>query len=141
MFGLFIWGMYSDFAAQTVILAFQHYIVMLGTTVMIATTLVPRMGGGPVSILVCIILLLWNWCIIKFLFCFIGSVIRVTKLGWFSHCYLCLDWILLFKHFLGQDFLRWWGRHLLMSSPCWVSSMISQIVTSPVSMMYAKYVL
>ncbi|KAL1813111.1 hypothetical protein ACET3Z_023176 [Daucus carota] len=32
---------------QTVILAFQHYIVMLGSTVMIATTLVPRMGGGP----------------------------------------------------------------------------------------------
>ncbi|KAI3465383.1 hypothetical protein Pfo_022046 [Paulownia fortunei] len=32
---------------QTVVLAFQHYIVMLGTTVMIATALVPRMGGGP----------------------------------------------------------------------------------------------
>ncbi|KAK6160764.1 hypothetical protein DH2020_004145 [Rehmannia glutinosa] len=31
----------------TVVLAFQHYIVMLGTTVMIATALVPRMGGGP----------------------------------------------------------------------------------------------
>lgn len=32
---------------QTVLLAFQHYIVMLGTTVMIATLLVPQMGGGP----------------------------------------------------------------------------------------------
>ncbi|GER36334.1 xanthine/uracil permease family protein [Striga asiatica] len=32
---------------QTAILAFQHYIVMLGTTVMIASSLVPRMGGGP----------------------------------------------------------------------------------------------
>ncbi|KAL3655221.1 N-terminal acetyltransferase [Castilleja foliolosa] len=32
---------------QTAILAFQHYIVMLGTTVMIASLLVPRMGGGP----------------------------------------------------------------------------------------------
>ncbi|XP_059279259.1 nucleobase-ascorbate transporter 3 [Lycium ferocissimum] len=32
---------------QTVLLAFQHYIVMLGTTVMIATILVPQMGGGP----------------------------------------------------------------------------------------------
>ncbi|KAH6796273.1 hypothetical protein C2S51_037259 [Perilla frutescens var. frutescens] len=32
---------------QTAVLAFQHYIVMLGTTVMIATALVPRMGGGP----------------------------------------------------------------------------------------------
>ncbi|CAA0810892.1 Nucleobase-ascorbate transporter 3 [Striga hermonthica] len=31
---------------QTAILAFQHYIAMLGTTVMIASSLVPRMGGG-----------------------------------------------------------------------------------------------
>lgn len=31
---------------QTVLLAFQHYIVMLGSAVMIATNLVPRMGGG-----------------------------------------------------------------------------------------------
>lgn len=38
------------FSAQTVLLAFQHYIVMLGSAVMIATILVPRMGGGPVSI-------------------------------------------------------------------------------------------
>ncbi|CAK9178602.1 unnamed protein product [Ilex paraguariensis] len=32
---------------QAIILAFQHFIVMLGTTVMIATMLVPRMGGNP----------------------------------------------------------------------------------------------
>ncbi|KAG9446630.1 hypothetical protein H6P81_012758 [Aristolochia fimbriata] len=32
-------------AVETVILAFQHFIVMLGTTVMIATFLVPLMGG------------------------------------------------------------------------------------------------
>ncbi|RAL40509.1 hypothetical protein DM860_006579 [Cuscuta australis] len=31
---------------QTFLLAFQHYVVMLGTTVMIANLLVPRMGGG-----------------------------------------------------------------------------------------------
>ncbi|XP_031119140.1 nucleobase-ascorbate transporter 3-like [Ipomoea triloba] len=31
---------------QTVLLAFQHYVVMLGTTVMIVNTLVPQMGGG-----------------------------------------------------------------------------------------------
>lgn len=37
--------------AKAVLLAFQHYIVMLGTTVMIATYLVPRMGGTHVSIL------------------------------------------------------------------------------------------
>ncbi|CAA7019626.1 unnamed protein product [Microthlaspi erraticum] len=32
---------------ETVVLAFQHYIVMLGTTVLIANTLVPPMGGDP----------------------------------------------------------------------------------------------
>uniref|UniRef100_A0A7N0SXN4 Nucleobase-ascorbate transporter 3 n=1 Tax=Kalanchoe fedtschenkoi TaxID=63787 RepID=A0A7N0SXN4_KALFE len=32
---------------ETFLLAFQHYIVMLGSTVLIATTLVPRMGGEP----------------------------------------------------------------------------------------------
>lgn len=31
---------------QTFLLAFQHYVVMLGTTVMIVNLLVPRMGGG-----------------------------------------------------------------------------------------------
>lgn len=33
--------------AQTALLAFQHYIVMLGSVVMIASILVPRMGGDP----------------------------------------------------------------------------------------------
>ncbi|EPS73073.1 hypothetical protein M569_01684, partial [Genlisea aurea] len=32
---------------QIFLLGFQHYVVMLGTTVMIATLLVPQMGGGP----------------------------------------------------------------------------------------------
>lgn len=32
---------------EAVLLAFQHYIVVLGTIVLIATTLVPRMGGSP----------------------------------------------------------------------------------------------
>ncbi|KAH9758429.1 nucleobase-ascorbate transporter 3 [Citrus sinensis] len=31
---------------QALLLAFQHYIVMLGTTVLISSTLVPLMGGG-----------------------------------------------------------------------------------------------
>ncbi|XP_076919608.1 nucleobase-ascorbate transporter 3-like isoform X2 [Bidens hawaiensis] len=33
--------------AQTAILGFQHYIVMLGSIVMITSILVPRMGGDP----------------------------------------------------------------------------------------------
>ena len=37
------------FAAQTCILAFQHYIVMLGTTVLITNSIVPFMGGKAVS--------------------------------------------------------------------------------------------
>lgn len=39
-------------AAEAVILGFQHYLVMLGTTVIISTTVVPLMGGGNVSFLI-----------------------------------------------------------------------------------------
>ncbi|KAL0356003.1 UNVERIFIED_CONTAM: Nucleobase-ascorbate transporter 6 [Sesamum radiatum] len=35
-----------DFAAEAILLGFQHYLVMLGTTVIIPTALVPQMGGG-----------------------------------------------------------------------------------------------
>jgi nucleobase transporter 1/2 len=31
---------------EAIILGFQHYLVMLGTTVIIATIIVPQMGGG-----------------------------------------------------------------------------------------------
>lgn len=34
---------------EALLLAFQHYLVMLGTTVIIPTILVPLMGGGNVS--------------------------------------------------------------------------------------------
>lgn len=36
-------------AAEAILLGFQHFIVMLGTTVIIPTALVPQMGGGNVS--------------------------------------------------------------------------------------------
>lgn len=36
-------------AAETILLAFQNYILMLGTSVMIPTLLVPAMGGSDVS--------------------------------------------------------------------------------------------
>lgn len=35
-------------AAEAILLGFQHYLVMLGTTVLIPTSLVPQMGGGHV---------------------------------------------------------------------------------------------
>ena len=35
-------------AAEAIILGFQHYLVMLGTTVIIPSMLVPLMGGGDV---------------------------------------------------------------------------------------------
>lgn len=38
----------SDNAAEAILLGFQHYLVMLGTTVIIPTALVPLMGGGNV---------------------------------------------------------------------------------------------
>lgn len=37
-------------AAEALVLGFQHYLVMLGTVVIIPTLLVPLMGGGNVSI-------------------------------------------------------------------------------------------
>lgn len=36
-------------AAEAILLGFQHYLVMLGTTVLIPTSLVPQMGGGNVN--------------------------------------------------------------------------------------------
>jgi nucleobase transporter 1/2 len=36
-------------AAQAILLGFQHYFVVLGTSVLITTLLVPAMGGGNVS--------------------------------------------------------------------------------------------
>lgn len=39
-------------AAEAILLGFQHYLVMLGTTVLIPSTLVPQMGGGNVMLFV-----------------------------------------------------------------------------------------
>ncbi len=38
-------------SVQVAALAFLHYLVMLGSTVMLASTIVPAMGGTPVSTL------------------------------------------------------------------------------------------
>jgi len=36
--------------AEAILLGFQHYLVMLGTTVLIPSSLVTQMGGGNVSL-------------------------------------------------------------------------------------------
>ncbi|RWW33103.1 hypothetical protein GW17_00002186 [Ensete ventricosum] len=36
-------------SSEAILLGFQHYLVMLGTTVIIPTALVPQMGGGNVA--------------------------------------------------------------------------------------------
>jgi len=46
---LMVW-IVCKIAAEAILLGFQHYLVMLGTTVLIPTTLVPQMGGGNVSV-------------------------------------------------------------------------------------------
>lgn len=43
-------------AAETILLAFQNYILVLGTSVMIPTLLVPLMGGSDVSVTFSLIL-------------------------------------------------------------------------------------
>lgn len=50
MFEKMIWFYMINGAAEGIVLGFQHYIVMLGTTVIIPSILVPLMGGGDVSI-------------------------------------------------------------------------------------------
>jgi xanthine/uracil permease len=47
-------------AAEAILLGFQHYLVMLGTTVIIPTALVPQMGGNNVRLQVYSVLLLWT---------------------------------------------------------------------------------
>ena len=47
-----IFPFFPFFAAEAFLLGFQHYILMLGTTVMIPTLLVPQMGGTDVSLLI-----------------------------------------------------------------------------------------
>lgn len=39
-------------AAEAILLGFQHYVVMLGATVLIPSALVPQMGGGNVRNLI-----------------------------------------------------------------------------------------
>lgn len=35
---------------ESVVLGFQHYVLTLGTTILISSLVVPKMGGGNVSI-------------------------------------------------------------------------------------------
>ena len=49
-FSQFIYEVNLCFAAETVLLAFQNYILVLGTSVMIPSLLVPAMGGNDVSV-------------------------------------------------------------------------------------------
>jgi xanthine/uracil permease len=46
-------------AAEAVLLGFQHYLVMLGTTVIIPTALVPQMGGNNVRFQISLVMLRW----------------------------------------------------------------------------------
>lgn len=46
-------------AAEAVLLGFQHYLVMLGTTVIIPTALVPQMGGNNVRFQISLFMLHW----------------------------------------------------------------------------------
>lgn len=46
---LFEFIKWYSLAAETILLAFQNYILMLGTNVMIPSLIVPAMGGDNVS--------------------------------------------------------------------------------------------
>lgn len=94
-------------AAEALLLGFQHYIVMLGTTVLIASTLVPQMGGSHVSVTV-----LWILRLMK-RFCYFGMSIY-----WFC-CYILLQrdkarviQTLLFMSGVNTLLQTWFGSRL-----------------------------
>lgn len=53
-----IWFYMNNDAAEGIVQGFQHYIVMLGTTVIIPSILVSLMGGGDVSININLLLII-----------------------------------------------------------------------------------
>lgn len=79
-------------AAEAILLGFQHYLVMLGTTVIIPTVLVPQMGGGNVRWTT---LLFWlyfsfdNECVHDLFDSVLGwesqSNPDIALCGWFEH--------------------------------------------------------
>lgn len=64
---------------------------------------------------------------------------RVIRPEWFNLCCSCRVWIRCFKHFLGQDFLRWWVHLLLSPSQYCQSSMITMMRASHLNMRYGKF--
>lgn len=48
-------------AAETVLLAFQNYILMLGSSAFIPALLVPAMGGTDVSLQICFLFMSWGF--------------------------------------------------------------------------------
>lgn len=120
---------------------------MLGTTVLIASILVPKMGGSHVSFCPLYLILIY----IKSLFDgldpfsnlqypkFNVDANRVMKPVLFKHCSLWRDWIHWFKQWLGRGFLQWWVHHLLTSYPCWQLSTISPMRPLHLSIRYLNF--
>lgn len=129
-----------NFTAQAIILAFQHYIVMLGSTVLIASTLVPLMGGNNV----CGFWPCQAEMVTSFLYCWsklsktCSSFDRVTKVAWSRRCFLWQEWIHCFKHYSGRGFLLWWVHHSHSSYQSCPLLMILLIRPSNLSMRYVN---
>jgi hypothetical protein len=80
-------------AGEAIALGFQHYILSLGTAVMIPTMLVPLMGGNDVRI--SSLLLLCSSLdslisLVKQILTeqYLADYQSVTRRKWFRHCYL-----------------------------------------------------
>ena len=103
-------------AAEAILLGFQHYIVTLGTIVIIPMALVPQIGGGNVRLWY--LLLDWTQCLCLWKSnqsndCYSSSR---RKQMWFRLCYLLLDWTHCCRLCLGLGTCCYWEFIYLCSS-------------------------
>lgn len=88
------WGVPFVGPAEAIALGFQHYLVVLGSSVMIPSILVPMMGGTDVSfVLICIhhshvlqaLVLCYNNLYRPYLFCLLPYTSRICKVEFSVH--------------------------------------------------------
>nr|CAB3493617.1 unnamed protein product [Digitaria exilis] len=87
----------------TVFVAFQHYLVMLGTTVLIATIIVPLMGGGHYEKAIVIQTILFLAGINTLLQVHFGTRLPAVMGGSYTYIYACVAIVLSPRYALVID--------------------------------------
>lgn len=104
-----VWTFLDVETGEAIALGFQHYILALGTAVMIPSFLVPLMGGTDVSSFskwISYIFYLSLWPFDECGSC-VTWLIRVTKWEWYRLCSLLKELILFYRHCLEPDYQQW----------------------------------